>query len=290
MIPGPFDWLAQPVAGGSFFFLLGLIIGSFLNVCIHRVPRMFEDIVLLTRCLHLVQVVIPVGPPRVGLVLPRSYCPHCGRTLGFWDLIPVLSYLWLRGKCRYCRASFSAVYPLVEITCASLLLANLLLFGLTARFLAASLFTSALIPIFVVDLRFKIIPQLFVLPPLALLGLLSPFTLGFPQAFLAAAAAHFALYLVREASFLIWRREGMGEGDVNLAALFGAFFGFPNVWAALLLSFFIGGVASIGLLVTKRLQRKDDIPFGPYMVVGALLTLYFGDRMVAWYLSTIGLR
>lgn len=251
---------------------------------------MFEDVVLLTRCLHLVQVVIPSGPAREGLVSPRSYCPRCGHTLGFWDLIPVFSYLWLRGRCRYCRASFSVVYPLVEVVCASLILANFLTFGLTARFVTASLFSCALIPIFVVDWRFKIIPQHFILPPLAALGLLAFFTIGLTHAFFAAAAAHFALYLVRELSFFIWRREGMGEGDVNLAALFGAFFGLPNVWTALLLSFFIGGVVSIGLLLGKRLDRKDEIPFGPYMVAGALLTLYFGDRIVDWYLSYIGFR
>jgi leader peptidase (prepilin peptidase) / N-methyltransferase len=251
----------------------GLLLGSFLNVVIYRVPR------------------------KLSVVLPASRCPACDHPLGVKENIPVISYLLQRGRCGHCNEGISPQYPVVEVAAAGLMVASLLTYGgLTAGFLAATVFLLILLTVSVIDIQWQIIPNVIILPAIALAApvlLLFGLT-GFGEASLMQSSAGWLSpvigFLIGGGTLfalaLLWP-SGMGGGDVKLAALMGLFLG-PYVIIALFTGFLfgsIGGLVSMGLFGKGR---KDLIPFGPYLALGSLFTLYFGVRLSEWYLGLSG--
>jgi len=230
-----------------FIFFLGLAVGSFLNCVIYR---------------------LETGGSFLG---GRSFCPHCRHKLGFWDLIPVLSFLWLRGRCRYCQERISFQYPLVELTVGILFV---LIHLNSATAFLAYVIVPFLIVIFVYDLKHYIIPDKVIYPVIALV-LIFNFS-AWPSAL--GAAAFFA------AIVLISRGKWMGLGDVKLAFLMGIILGFPNILAALFLAFLAGAIIGIGLIALGRKKMKSEVPFGPFLVTGTLIAMFWGEELINWYL------
>lgn len=255
-------------------FIFGLIIGSFLNVIIYRT----------------------LLPARVRR-RTRSFCPHCQKELRWFDLIPIFSFIRLGGKCRYCQKSISWQYPLIELTTAILFL---LIFNFSpqpkfGRGLIFYWITSCfLILIFVIDFKHYFIPDKFIYPLIAItffyrlseirirnleLGIFYPFSVYFLSA-IGASLFFFAI-------FLISRGKWLGFGDVKLAFFMGLFLGFPKILVAFFLSFFLGAIIGIGLILAGRKKLKSEIPFGPFLVTATFLALFWGDRVVEWYLQQL---
>lgn len=241
-------------------FILGAVIGSFLNVCIYRLPR------------------------RESVITPASHCPDCEQPLKWYDNIPLLSYILLKGKCRRCGGSIPYRYPLVEFANAALYALAGLKFGPTAPLLPALLFISALIVIFFIDLEHYIIPNVVVIPA-SIIGLGANVAID-PDRWLElllagvlSAAFFFVVALVKPG--------GMGMGDVKLAAMLGFFLGMP-VLVGLFAGFLLGAVVGAGLIAAGRKGRKSRIPFGPFLAAGALVALFFGQQLLDWYLGIFG--
>ena len=248
------------VVSTVFVFILGTILGSFLNVVIYRLPR------------------------RLSVVRPASRCPHCQTPIRPYDNIPLLSFLVLRGRCRTCRAPISWRYPLVEAA-AGLLLAGLWVhFAPSAAwvpFAADAVFALMLIVVFFIDLDYQIVPNAITYSGLAL-GLLLAIPQGrvLPSVLSALGASAFFLLIA------ILSRGGMGGGDIKLAAMMGAFLSWPAVAVALLLAFTGGAGAGLVLMGLRKRTRKDPIPFGPSLAVGGLIALFAADGLLRWYLNT----
>jgi len=250
-----------------FIFILGLIVGSFLNCVIYRLEQ---------------------GKSFVG---GRSFCPHCKHVLGGLDLIPVLSFLILRGKCRYCQKPISLQYPLVELATAILFVSifRLQFGGDPFSAIFSGLVACFLIIIFVYDLKYYIIPDKVVYPAIAVALIFNFQFLIFNQfpvfkfsILSAVGAAAFFLFIV-----LVSKGKWMGVGDIKLAFLMGLVLGFPNILVALFLAFFIGAIIGIGLIVFGRKTFKSEVPFGPFLVAGTFLALFFGKEIINWYLNLI---
>jgi len=248
--------------------VFGLVLGSFLNVCIHRMPR------------------------GESVVTPRSRCPACAAPIRALDNIPVLSYLVLRGRCRACGARISPQYPAVEALTAVLLVAALGAFGLTLRGFLAAAFLCALVVVTFVDLEHQIIPHAVTLPgiPLALLG---SFLGGGPpltEALIGCLGGAGFVYLVACYCEAILDREAMGMGDVNLVALMGGFLGWRALIVAFLTATVTGSAVSLALIGLRRRTRRDPIPFGPFLALGGATALFLGEALIGWYLGLLRLR
>lgn len=243
------------------FFLLGLVIGSFLNVCIYRVPR------------------------GKSIVHPPSACPGCGKPIRPWHNIPVLSYLVLGGRCSECGARISPRYPLVEFLNAALYVAVLYHFGPTAKGVTVMALMSVFVVVTFIDLDFRIIPDGITLPGIVAGLLLGPLAMGTETAdsVLGVLAGGGLLYLVGVFGKLVLGKDGMGGGDIKLMAMVGGFIG----WRLALLSIFMGSVmgslVGVPLIALKVMKRDTMIPFGPFLVAGAALSIFFGDRLIGWY-------
>jgi leader peptidase (prepilin peptidase)/N-methyltransferase len=253
-----------------FAFIFGSLIGSFLNVCIYRIPR------------------------GLSVVWPSSRCPSCGNPIRAWDNIPVLSFLLLGGRCRHCKVSISWKYPLVEALNAFLYVLLLWRFGPDWAFLVYAVFCSALIVITFIDLEFQIIPDRITLPgiPLGLLAgsllLPDPFLraapLGWKAAVIGAVSGFLFYYFVAVAGEKIFKKEAMGGGDIKMMAMVGGFLG----WKAIILTTFLGSlfgsVIGILIMVVKGREKGSLIPFGPFLALGAAISLFFGQEIIVWYL------
>ena len=242
--------------------IIGAMVGSFLNVCICRLPE------------------------GESIVTPRSHCPHCQKLIRFYDNIPLLSYLLLRGKCRSCRAPISIQYPIVEGVTALGSLVLFLKFGLTWEYLVYFLFLSALIVITVIDLYHQIIPDVISLPGIGI-GLLASLVLpGLTplNSLTGVLLGGGSLFLVATLYQWFFKREGMGGGDVKLLAMVGAFLGWKAVILTILFSSFIGSIIGIIFITVKGKDLKYAIPFGPFLALGAVLSLFLGEEIVRWYL------
>lgn len=241
---------------GVAFTVLGALIGSFLNVCIDRLPR------------------------GLSILSGRSHCDACGHELSPLDLVPLFSYLALRGRCRACRASIPRRVPLVELGTAAVF--GLIWLRYPAQLLAGILaaYASLLIVMLVVDLEHGRILNTLSYPAIGLALLAVPFTPGrTPLDLLAGGALGFGILLA-----IVWvYPAGMGMGDVKLAAFIGLAVGIPYVWLALFLAFVGGGLISGVLVVAKVLGRRDPIAFGPFLAAGAMVTLLYGDSILAWW-------
>jgi leader peptidase (prepilin peptidase)/N-methyltransferase len=241
-------------------FVLGLIIGSFSNVVIFR---------------------LPLGR---SIISPGSHCRACKTPIRPWDNIPLLSYLLLKGRCRVCREQISPYYPAIELTSGVLYILLWFKFGLSLPLIAYALFSSALLVVALIDLDHQIIPDIITLPGMALGLALSPWTLiSTPFASLIGAlAAGLFFYIVAIVS-----KGGMGGGDIKLIAMIGAFLGWQGAFFTILVGALTGSVVGITLMMTNKKGRKDKIPFGPYLSFAAILFTLLGNNIIHWYIRQI---
>ena len=284
--------------GGA--FVLSLLIGSFLNVVIHRLPIMLDrqwrdharELVAPDADSAVKTESLPEGP--FNLLVPRSRCPHCHAEIKAHQNIPILSYLLLGGKCAHCKARISPRYPIVELGTAVLSAAVVWHFGWHWQTLAALVLTWALIALTVIDLDHQLLPDIITLPLLWLglllslawhAGLTPPAPTDPRSAILGAAAGYLSLWLVSWVFKLITGKEGMGYGDFKLLAAIGAFLGWKMLPAVILLSSLVGATVGILLIVLAGRGRHIPIPFGPYLAAAGLIALFWGETVNRTYLQ-----
>ncbi len=286
-------------------FLLSLLVGSFLNVVIHRLPIML-DRQWRGQALEMLdpesgQRPTAEGPQassRYNLVTPRSACPHCGSEIKAHQNIPVVSYLLLGGKCAQCKTRISPRYPIVELATAILSAAVVWHFGWHWQSLAALCFTWTLVALTVIDLDHQILPDVITLPLLWLglllslawhAGLAPPVPVDPRSAIIGGAAGYLSLWLVYWGFKLVTGKEGMGYGDFKLFGAFGAWMGWQMLPLVILLAAFTGAVVGIVLIVLRGRDRNIPIPFGPYLAAAGWIALMWGPQIVGGYLSLSGL-
>jgi leader peptidase (prepilin peptidase) / N-methyltransferase len=242
--------------------LLGLSVGSFLNVCVHRLPR------------------------RQSLVHPGSRCPHCGYVLRWYDNIPVVSYLLLRGRCRVCRESIAIRYPALELATLLLFLVHGAVFGWSALLVVRLLFACAMVVLFAIDLEHHLLPDVITLPGIVA-GLLFSIVLppGIVDSLLGVLVGGGVLWLIGEAYYRYSGQEGMGGGDVKMLAMIGAFLGWKLVLVTLVLSSVAGSLIGVVVIAVKRGGMKYALPYGTFLALGALAASLVGERLVSWYLG-----
>jgi leader peptidase (prepilin peptidase)/N-methyltransferase len=239
---------------------LGLAVGSFLNVCIHRLP------------LH------------ESVAWPASRCPQCATPLSSFDNIPLVSYLVLGGKCRSCGAPISVMYPLVELVTAGVFLAAYYLFGPSPLLIARLLFASAMIVLFVIDLQHRILPNIITLPGIIVGFVFSLFLPpGWFESLVGIVAGGGVLLLMAEMYYRLRKEEGLGMGDVKMLAMIGAFLGWKLMLVTLVLSSFLGSLIGIGMIVLKKGDMKYALPFGTFLAIGAIVASVSGDAIWRWY-------
>ncbi|NOT98336.1 MAG: prepilin peptidase, partial [Sideroxydans sp.] len=259
--------------------IIGLLVGSFLNVVIHRLPKMMER-EWHEQCAEL-NGQTATAAPTYNLTLPRSACPHCGHAITALENIPVLSYLFLRGKCAGCGAKISARYPIVESLSGLLSAYAAWHFGFGLGGLAAIVFIWALIALTFIDFDTQLLPDSITLPLLwlgLLLNLNNAFT-SLPSAVIGATAGYLVLWSVYWAFKLTTGKEGMGYGDFKLLAALGAWLGWTMLPLMILLSSLVGAVVGIALIVFTQQGRNIPIPFGPYLAGGGLIALFWGQPL-----------
>ena len=277
--------LGYPLAAG-----FGLLLGSFLNVVILRTPprlawgwqRDARDI------LELPEV---YDPPPPGIVVERSHCPHCKHQLSWYENIPVLSWLALRGRCRSCGTKIAVQYPLVELLTMLLMVACVWRFGFGWQGFGAMVFTGFLITLSGIDLRTQLLPDQLTLP-LMWLGLIASadqLYFGAKPALLGAVAGYLSLWSVWWLFKQITGKEGMGHGDFKLLAAIGAWVGLSGVLPTILLSSLVGAIIGSIWLAMKGRDRATPIPFGPYLAVAGWVTFFWGEQIVGAYLRVSGL-
>jgi leader peptidase (prepilin peptidase)/N-methyltransferase len=256
----------------TFFFAFGAAAGSFLNVCIRRIPE------------------------ARSIVSPGSQCPSCSSPIRFYDNIPIISYIVLGGRCRHCSATISAEYPLVETLTAVLTVLLYVRFGLSPGLAVYFVFTAALIVITFIDLRLRIIPDVISLPGIgvglaasavrALPGGWSQLVNGLSGSFLGILAGGGILLVVATAYNLVTGKEGMGGGDIKLLAMIGAFLGWKGALFTLFAGSFAGAVVGGILMLFFGKDLKYAVPFGPFLALGALVHLFSGEAILGWYIET----
>ena len=242
----------------------GLIVGSFLNVCIYRLPR------------------------GASVAWPGSHCPSCGRPLAWFENVPVVSWLVLRGRCRMCATPISPRYPIVEAITALLFVAAYPAYGPGPLLAVRLLFVCALVVLFAIDLEHQILPNVITLPGIVI-GVLCSVLLppGWPSALLGVAAGGLFPFAIAEVYLRVRGREGMGMGDFKMLAMVGAFLGWPLVWITLLMACVLGIVIGGGALLVSRRGLATRIPFGTFIAVAAALCVYFGDALEYGYARAV---
>ena len=282
---------AEPALFTGLVFLFGLLVGSFLNVVIHRLPKMMEA-EWREQCAELngetlAEAPHPDGRNRYNLWLPRSACPKCRHQITALENIPLLSWLWLRGRCSACGTSISARYPLVELLTALLSAAVAWKWGASMQALGALLLVWTLIALAFIDLDTTLLPDSLTLP-LVWLGLLFNLNGHFanlPDAVIGAMAGYGVLWSVYWLFKLATGKEGMGFGDFKLLAAIGAWLGWQMLPVTLLLSSVVGAVIGVAMIVLVKHDRRVPIPFGPYLAGGGLVALFFGAELTQAYLA-----
>ena len=255
MTPAPY-----PALEATFVTLLGLIIGSFLNVCIYRLPR------------------------RLSPVRPRSSCTSCGHMLAWYENVPVVSYAVLRGRCRGCGAPISLMYPIVEAITGAMFLSGYLLYGPSLLLVVRLIFGCAMIVLFVIDLQHRILPNVITLP-----GIVAGFVCsvvvgpGWLSSLIGIVAGGGSLWAVAETYYRVRHEEGLGMGDVKMLAMIGAFLGWRLVLLTLILGSFSGTLVGVGVLLLKRESMKYALPFGTFLALGAIVAAVAGDPIIHWY-------
>lgn len=272
-----------------FVVILGLLVGSFLNVVIHRLPKMLERD-WAEQCKEFIANQNDVTSPPQGpfnLMVPRSRCPHCGHQIKSWENIPVISYLVLGGKCSACKAKISARYPIIEIVTGVLSAAVVFYIGISWDGLAALVFTWSLIALTMIDFDTYLLPDDITLP-LLWLGLIvnsfNTFT-DLPSALWGAIAGYLSLWSVYKLFKLLTGKEGMGYGDFKLLAALGAWMGWQMLPQIILLSSLVGAVIGISLIVIRGRDKNIPIPFGPYLAIAGWIAFVWGDTINQSYLK-----
>jgi leader peptidase (prepilin peptidase)/N-methyltransferase len=270
---------------------LGLIVGSFLNVVIHRLPARLE-FDWRRQCDELAGGGAPPPQPSPpGLVRPGSHCPHCGHAITALENVPVLSYLVLRGRCSACGERISWRYPVVELMTGTLSVLVIWHFGVGIAGATALLLTWGLVALAWIDVDHQILPDAIVLP-LLWIGLLvnidGTFT-DLPSAVIGAAAGYLSLWLVYHVFRLITGKEGMGYGDFKLFAVFGAWLGWQLLPLIILLSAAAGAVIGLAGIVALGRDRNVPIPFGPYLAIAGWIAMLWGDDITGAYLRFVGI-
>jgi leader peptidase (prepilin peptidase)/N-methyltransferase len=240
--------------------LIGASIGSFLNVCIYRLPR------------------------RESLMWPASHCTSCGRTLAWYENVPIVGWLALRGRCRTCGERISIVYPIVELVTAIVFVSGYLIYGWTPLLAARLLFACAMIVLFVIDLQHRILPNVITLPGIVIGFVCSLFLEpGVMSSLIGIAIGGGIPWAMYELWLLIRHEEGMGFGDVKMLAMIGAFLGWQLVLFTLMVASLLGSVVGGVMILSKKGSLKYALPFGTFLAVAALMAAVVGDRFVAWY-------
>ncbi|HAT2713980.1 TPA: prepilin peptidase [Aeromonas hydrophila] len=279
---------SQPWLYFSLVFLFSLMIGSFLNVVIHRLPIMLEREWQAEYLGYFNPETQPQQEERYNLMVPRSACPHCGHAITAMENIPLLSWLWLKGRCCECQAPISARYPLVELLTALLSLVVAATYPPGWGLLAALLLTWVLVALTFIDLDKMLLPDQLTLP-LLWGGLLFNLTGGFApltDAVIGAMAGYLVLWSLYWAFKLLTGKEGMGYGDFKLLAALGAWLGWQALPIVLLLSSLVGAFIGIGLILLRNHHQNKPIPFGPYLALAGWIALLWGDTITRWYLTT----
>lgn len=248
-----------------YVFLTGLLLGSFFNVCIYRIPR------------------------NESIAFPPSHCPNCGYKLGSWDLIPVFSYLFLRGQCRKCKNKISLQYPIVELLTAILFLCIYLKYGLAWKTLFLIFLSSILIIASFIDFEHKIIPDQLVIAGLIVgaLFVILQIQKPFYDLLLGFLIGGGSLFLMGILSLFLFKKEGMGGGDIKLMAVIGLFLGTKLTIVALLFSIYIGGFFGILLLILRLKKLQEAISYGPFIAIGTLAALFWGNELIHWYVQRL---
>jgi leader peptidase (prepilin peptidase) / N-methyltransferase len=270
--------------------LLGLIVGSFLNVVALRLPKMMEQS-WRAECRELLE--LPTEPkPALSLLSPPSTCPGCGARIRARHNIPIVSWLILRGRCANCSAPISLQYPIVEAVTGLLSAVVAHHFGWGPQLLPALVLTWTLIALTVIDLRTMLLPDDLTLPLLwlGLLLALGPVFASLEDAVIGAAAGYLSLWSVFHVFKLITGKEGMGYGDFKLFAVFGAWLGWQALPMIILLASVVGAAVGIGLIVAQRMGKEVPIPFGPYLAGAGWLALLWGQDLKLAYFEAVGMR
>ena len=279
------ELLANPVVFAATAGLFGLIVGSFLNVVIHRLPKMMEAD-WQCQCAELRGEELPPTEP-LTLATPRSRCPHCGHGITAMENIPVISWLFLRGKCSSCKAPISIRYPLVEAATGLLSAYAAFHFGFGLQAAGAILFVWAMIALTGIDFDTQLLPDSITLP-LVWLGLLfnlfGTYT-SLSSAVIGAMAGYLSLWSVYWGFRLATGKEGMGFGDFKLLAAIGAWLGWQMLPLTILLSSLVGAIVGVGLIILAKRGRNVPIPFGPYLAAAGLLALFWGKELNRTYLG-----
>lgn len=281
------EFLLQPGVFLAAAAVLGLLVGSFLNVVVHRLPQMMER-EWLVQCAELRGEDAPVSEP-LSLARPRSRCPHCGHLISALENIPVLSYLFLRGRCRACQVPISPRYPLLEALSGLLSAYAAWHFGPGVQAAGAILLIWALLALTFIDLDTQLLPDLITLPLLWLGLLLNLWDTYVPlsAAVVGAMAGYLALWSVYWLFKLVTGKEGMGYGDFKLLAALGAWLGWSLLPTIVLLSSVVGAVVGISMIMFARHGRNVPIPFGPYLAAAGLIALFWGDPITRSYLKLL---
>ena len=247
-----------------FIGTLGAIIGSFLNVCVHRLPR------------------------QQSVAWPPSGCPHCGHQLAWYENIPVVSYLALRARCRACRAPISPRYPIIEALTSAMFLIALWQYGPGPLLVQRLLFGCVLIVLFAIDLEHHLLPNVITLPAIVV-GFAFSFFMepGWVSSLIGIAIGGGILFIIAEAYFRIRGEEGLGMGDVKMLAMIGAFLGWKLTLVTLMMASFAGTIVGIAVIASGRGGMKFALPFGTFLALGALAAAAIGPGLLAWYTALL---
>jgi leader peptidase (prepilin peptidase) / N-methyltransferase len=270
-------------------FSLGLVVGSFLNVVIYRLPLMMESR-WRRDCCELLEVEHEKQDAHLNLATPNSHCPVCKTAIKPWQNIPVLSYLLLRGKCGNCATPISPRYPFLELVTGLMTLSLAWFFDLSPALLGAALLTWLLIVLTVIDIDHQLLPDDITLPLLwmGLLFNLSATYVSLSDAVIGAMAGYLILWSIYWIFRLLTGKEGMGYGDFKLLAALGAWLGWQALPLIILLSSLVGAVCGIALMIIKRRGKDIPIPFGPYLAMAGWIALLWGEDIMSGYLGSLG--
>ncbi len=253
--------MSEPT-GAALLAVFGLVVGSFLNVCIHRLPR------------------------GGSIVNPPSHCPSCGRPLRWFDNVPVLGYVVLRGRCRACGEPISLMYPAVEVATAALFLLQYWHVGWQPLLVARVAFSGAMVVLFVIDLRHRILPNVITVPGIVV-GLLASVVVepGWIDALIGVAVGAGSLLAISEAYYRIRREEGLGMGDVKMLGMIGAFLGWQLMLVTLLLASLLGSLAGLAVMALRHGDARYALPLGSFLAIAAIVATVAGEPFVVWYAS-----
>ena len=245
----------------TFATLFGALIGSFLNVCIHRLPR------------------------GTSIVWPASACPTCGRALSWFENIPIVSYAFLRGRCRTCRTPISSRYPIVEALTAAMFGLAWWYYGPTPLVASRIVFGCMLIVLFAIDLEHHLLPNVITIPGIVIGFLFSVINdPGWKSSLIGIVVGGGVLYVIAEGYYRVRHEEGLGMGDVKMLALIGAFLGWPLTLLSLMIASIAGTIIGIALIATGRGTMKYALPFGTFLAIGAAVSAAVGQAILDWYL------